>query len=316
MLYKSKSQRQNITPEKIAKLLNENYFKLIPAFYEMQSEFLRVRYKIYGGLETSNIIICFIKDALLAIFRQREQDLEYNISLKKFFENTQKIKLPAKKIISIVNNTGIPKETVRRKIKKLIQKDYINSISGKEYFLNITTKNKDNFLKIMEKDINSITNFVYIFNECLNLDLSKKLVENEIQKQFSFYFYHFLSCELNWIKLWQKRIKDIDLLFITMQALIPTLKATGSNIDSDQAVSATSISDISGIPRATCIRKLHKLVSLGILVREIKTKRYYINQTVSEKTKYINSAEHVITTAECFCEFLSTTIKALILTKA
>ena len=46
-------------------------------------------------------------------------------------------------------------------------------------------------------------------------------------------------------------------------------------------ISATSVSDITGIPRATCIRKLEKFVKMKILEKDNKTKRYSLifNQT-------------------------------------
>ena len=337
MLSKNKLEKPNITSEKITQLFGENYFKLISSFYEMQSDFFRARYKIHNNLEISIILISLIRDVHLSIFRQRENDLEYNISLDNFFENTQKIVLPSKKIISIVKSTGIPKETVRRKIKKLVNQNYIGVNSKNEYFWNFTSRRRDTFYKVMGNDINFITKFIGNFTESLDLDLSKKLIENELKKQFSFYFYHFLNCQLNWLKLWQQKIYDIDLLFIAMQAIIPTLQYTDKKINlkkigtenlytvigkttpnyknSNSTVNATSISDISGIPRATCIRKLDKLVSLGLLIREIKTKRYYVNQTASERTKHITQKEYVLTSVEIFSEFLSVIIRALVLAK-
>ena len=55
------------------------------------------------------------------------------------------------------------------------------------------------------------------------------MVEEEIESQFSFYFYHFLNCQVNWLRMWQNKIKDVDLIFITMQVLIPTLKYSDRN---------------------------------------------------------------------------------------
>ena len=46
-----------------------------------------------------------------------------------------------------------------------------------------------------------------------------------------------------------------------------------SEFNSD--ISATSISDITGIPRATCIRKLDKFVKMKVLQKNSKTKKSY-----------------------------------------
>ena len=163
-------------------------------------------------------------------------------------------------------------------------------------------------------------------------------IENEIKSQFSFYFFHFLNCQLTWFKMWQTKINDVDLIFIAMQALIPTLKYEDQDINvkelgvqnlytlvgktsqkyntSNSSISASSIAEISGIPRPTCIRKLDKLVQLGLLIREVKTKRYYVNQTASERTKHITQKEYVLSSVEIFSEFLSVIIRALVLAKA
>ena len=60
---------------------------------------------------------------------------------------------------------------------------------------------------------------------------------------------------------------------------------TGKNLKNipvnEANISATSVSDITGIPRATCIRKLDKFVKMKILEKDEKTKRYSLslNQT-------------------------------------
>ena len=135
--------------------------------------------------------------------------------------------------------------------------------------------------------------------------------------------------------MWQEKVKDIDLIFIAIQALIPTLKTkknnAGSNnfdniytiigkfdaknVSNNNTISATSISEISGIPRATCIRKLDKLVSLGMLVRETKSKRYHVNQNSSERSKHILKKENVYETVCIFSDFLSIVLSSLVKNK-
>ena len=45
--------------QNIEKVLTENFIKLMPTFYEMQSTFLSGIYKRYGDLEGGNIVIFF-----------------------------------------------------------------------------------------------------------------------------------------------------------------------------------------------------------------------------------------------------------------
>ena len=331
-------QNKKVSPIEISNLLDSYHPDLLKGFYEMQSEFLTVRYKFHKSLESSNIVICFIRDVHLAILRMRERNFDHDVSLNNFLTNLNSVKLPAQKIISIVNTTGIPKETVRRKIKLLIEKEVIyKSKISKEYYWNLNAKREEAFLKIMNHDINRISKFIYSILKFLNLEINIKAIENEIRAQFSFYFYHFLNCQLSWLKMWQTKIKDTDLIFIAMQALIPTLKYTNKDFTkkniglenfntiigqvdkknelSASSVSASSVSEVSGIPRATCMRKLEKLVKLGLLVREIKTKRYFVNQHTISRTKYITKKENIIFTVRSFSEFLSIVISALLRNK-
>ena len=137
-----KEEKANISSDKIINLLNYHFADLMKEFYEMQSSFLSTRYKLYKSLETSNIIICFVRSSHLAIIRQRETNLDYDVSLNNFFDNLNNIRNYegcSHKIVSIVKITGIPKETVRRKLKKLIQREFVRTTKNKQYYWIITS---------------------------------------------------------------------------------------------------------------------------------------------------------------------------------
>ena len=138
-----KTQNILIAPENITELLKKNYSSLMQSFYEMQSGFLSGVYKRYGSIETANIILCFAKNAHLEIIRQREKDLNIDVSLQNFWNNFYKIKKPYHKISTVVKLTGIPKETVRRKIKYLMNLDSVIGTNNREYSWNLTQKNRE-----------------------------------------------------------------------------------------------------------------------------------------------------------------------------
>ena len=319
-------------PEEISKLLKEHYFSLMVSFCETQSSFLTGIYKRYKSIETANIIICFTRNMHLSIIRQREKNLNHNVSLENFWHNLHSVQKTSEKIASIVQITAIPKETVRRKIKKLLDIGFlINEKNTKRYAWNPSSKHKDFYQKIINEEIKILSKFTYKLTCQLKLNLDIKLIEKEIKSQFSFYWYHFLSCELQWLKMWQSRLRDNDLLLIILQAVIPTLhyaekygkdvnlnktfKTIGEISDkynfSETAISAAAVSDVTGISRATCFRKLEKLVLLGFLFRETKTKRYYINQNVTDGAKNIITKENVSLTIEIFSKYLSIILNSL-----
>ena len=322
----------SVTPKEVSELMRKHYAKLMQSFYESQSFFLSSVYKRYNSIETANIVLCFARNVHLEIIRQREKDLNFDVSLDNFWKNFNQITKPTQKITSVVKITGIPKETVRRKIKGLLDTGFlIRDDKNKGYSWRLTPKDKDEFLKIINKETKNLSRFISSVVNSLKIKLDSTTIEKEIESQFSFYWYHYLSCQLDWLKWWQLKLKDNDLLLISLQATIPTLqninkKENKINLENvyehigkihtskcnSSSVSATSVSDITGIPRATCIRKLDKLVYLGFLIRESKTKRYSINQTCNERTKNIHNKENIAFTISTFSEYISIIINSLI----
>ncbi len=330
--------KNQIDPNLIKDLLFKHTSNLLGNFYEMQSSFLIGIYKRYKSIETAHIILYLAKNMHLEIIREREKNLDYNLSLEKFWDNFHQCKKPAVKMVSIVKMTGVPKETVRRKVSSLIKDKFIKVNDNKEYFWSLSPTDKDGYYKIIEDEILSLSKFISKFTKYVYPNLSCDLIEKEIKLNYSFYWYHFLDSQIKWLKMWTDKIKDIDLVLISLQAIIPTLqninkysrssiddldnlyktigKTSINNSSKDFAISATSIAEISSIPRATCGRKLEKLVKLGLLIRETKTKRYFVNQTSDDRTKHILTKENVNFSVENFTNYMTIVINAMLRNKA
>ena len=119
----------------IEKVLRDNFSRLMPTFYEMESSFLSGVYKRYGDLEGGNIVIYFARDLHLEILRKRENDLSFDLSLDMFWQNHKNIRQGKKKIIIVSKETGLPKETARRKIISLIKKKTFKKGRKEQTFL-------------------------------------------------------------------------------------------------------------------------------------------------------------------------------------
>jgi len=282
---------KKVEKKNIQKNLTENFIKLMPTFYEMESSFLSGVYKRYGDLEGGNIVIFFARDCHLEILRKREKDLEFDLSLEEFWNNHKNLEQTKKKIIVVSRETGLPKETTRRKIITLIKKKHIKKSEKNKLFWEPASELKETYIKIINEEIYSLSKFIFEQSKFLYLNLPITKIEKEIRSNYSFYWYHYLNVQLEYIKFWHGKLKDLEMLLIGLQVVIQTLnelkknstentnlmaqnKNTKNITYKNANISATSISDITGIPRATCIRKLEKFVKMKVLEKDEKTKRY------------------------------------------
>lgn len=325
-------ENYNLTSLDISELIETHYSTLMQAFYQSQSGFLCSIYKRYQSIESANIILCFSRNVHLEIIRQREKDLNFDVSIDNFWKNFSLVQKPEEKIMSIVKITGIPKETVRRKIKNLMDKGFLSrGANNKGYYWSLSQKEKDAYFKTVDIETKNLTLFISKIVNILNIKIDPKKIEQEIRSQFSFYWYHYLSCQLEWLKWWQLKLKDNDLLLIALQATIPTLQffdGSTKKIDLENvfkimgkvkknqekknySISATSIAQITGITRTTTIRKLDKLVNLGFLIRETSNKRYSVNQSTDARTKNILSKENVAFSVQTFSEYIAIILNSL-----
>ncbi len=318
----------------IEKILLDNFIDLMPSFYEMESSFLSDIYRRYGDLERGNIIIFFAKDLHLEILRKREIDLNFNLSLDKFWNNHKNIIQKKKKIITVAKNTGLPRETTRRKILSLIKTRHIKKTEKNTLFWEPDSKSKDSYIKIIEEEINSLSKFIFQQLKFFSLNIPISKIEKEIKNNYSFYWYHYLNTQLQYIKIWQMQFKDLEMLLIGLQTLIQSIRDLKTldglqNIDSfllikttksaasfktnNAGISATSISEVTGIPRANCIRKLEKYIKMKIIEKNSVTKRYslipaQIKSTSSSANPILDGIKHTI---NIFSEFSSILIKSL-----
>ena len=147
------------------------------------------------------------------------------------------------------------------------------------------------YIKIIVEQINSLSKFILEQVRLLEINVPITKIEKEIRKNYSFYWYHYLTVQLQYIRFWQEKLNDLEMLLIGLQTTIQTVHHLNKkmengylvnlklqkNIDFKEAnISATSVSEVTGIPRATCIRKLDKFVKMKVLEKDLGSKRYFL----------------------------------------
>ena len=216
--------------------------------------------------------------------------LNFDISFEKFWKNHHNINPKHHSIIKVADNTLLPKETARRKILELIKQKVLDKKNRNIGWLP-NEQYKQSYNLVLHKEINELCKLINFITQKINLPISNEEIEKELKEKFSFYWFHYLGAQLEYLRLWTKQLKDIELALIFLQlAYLFTSKAKEKNLSHKNifenpsllkefisaSISATSIAEVTGIPRATCVRKLELLVKLKIISQDKISKRYYI----------------------------------------
>ena len=316
----------SISAEEIKDKILKNYFGYLKLFTPVQSNFLSDIYKRYQCLDRGNIVLYFAKKTHQAILRKKEFDLDYDLSFEKFWDNHTEIFLENSTIIDIARNTSLPKETARRKLAELI-KQKVFFKTKKNIIWKPTDEYKKSYNEIINNEIRQLAKLTKYITDKVNLNFSIDEIQIEYKKKFSFYWFHYLNLQLNWMKVWKVKMYDLEVVMIYMQIATylssrveevvtheevfskPTIINRPMEKNLNISLSATSLSDITSIPRATCIRKLNQKKKKKILTQDGKSKRYYINSESLNKKAV--SKELVENMQGLFSEFFLIAIKAL-----
>jgi len=281
---------QLLLRKKIENVILENYIEYQYLFIEIQSKFLSGLYSRYESVENGNLVLYFAKQTHQDVLRQKDYDLNFNISYEKFWENHSKIYPKKISIQKIAEDTLIPKETTRRKILQLIRQKVLNKKDTNIGWLpNERYKNDYNLL--INEEINDMCKLIIFICKKKNLYISKEELTREIKENFSFYWFHYLGAQLEYLKIWNKKFNDPELILIFLQVVhlfatrLKDKNLTHINLFDNPSllkefinvsISATSVSEVTKIPRATCVRKLELLEKMKMISKDKISKRYYI----------------------------------------
>ena len=268
----------------------KNYIEYQYLFVEFQSNFLTGLHSRYQSVENGNLVLYFAKQTHQEILRQKDYDLEFNISHEKFWENHGVINPRKISLTQIAESTLLPKETTRRKVLQLTKQKVLNKKNKNIGWLP-NEQYKKSYNLVVEKEIQDVAKLINFVCNKLNHPISNETIIKELKEKFSFYWFHYLRTQLEYLRLWNEQLNDLELglIFLQVENLFVS-KAKRRNIfhkDTYQdpslfkefvnaSISATSISEVTKIPRATCVRKLDTLVGLKIVSQDKTLKRYYI----------------------------------------
>jgi len=315
--------QSSLIPKIIEDKILENYAEYSNLFIAFQSELLAGLYRRYQSIENGHLVLYFAKKVHQGILRQKDFDLNFDISFEKFWKNHNEITIERTSIIGIAEATSLPKETARRKILQLIKQKVLNKKNKNIGWLP-NEQYKQSYNLFIYKEIEQMTKLIKFVCDKIDLNYSSEEIIKEIKDKFSFFWFHYLGVELEYLKIWNGQLKDLELLFIGLQLTsLLSLRAKEKKIsyksihedphvikDFDSIdISATSVSEVTGISRATCVRKLQQLVKLKMITQDKISKRFYITpEAVLNNLAPKQATERVV---KIFSEYFFIFIRAL-----
>ena len=78
---------------------------------------------------------------------------------------------------------------------------------------------KQSYNLLIDTEIEEVCKLISFVCKKIDFSISKEEVKKEIKKKFSFYWFHFLNVQLEFLRLWSKQFKDLELILILLQVL-------------------------------------------------------------------------------------------------
>ena len=286
-----------IDEDKIFKIINKSFSKIAPSYYQLITSWLIRSYNVFQDIDKFVILIYFINKDLI-FFRKNGLVINYDT-----FYNDKSIEIPKINISDISNDLKIPKESVRRKLQELEKKGIIKK-TGKKIFVDrsaFTTAKAEQTLKELSILISKF-NEILVEEKVTNIIFNTNEISESIKTNFSFCWYQFYKFLFIYTTRWRNNVTDLETLAIGFVVLLNTIDNKSFRVkdlnrkkyfklsqgSDDIGVNAMSLSDITGIPRPTVVRKLKYLIKNNFLnINEKKLITLNITGATLKKTNVL-----------------------------
>ena len=284
-----------INEKDIHVITKKKFSKIAPYWYKLISNWLNNAYNHYNDIDKFLIAIYLINKNLI-FFRKNGLIIDYETFCKDKILEIEKIN-----ISDISKDLQIPKESVRRKILELEKENIIKKTGKKILFI------RSNFYITQSSDtLKDVTNLLKEFSKLLKKEKTREKIfetneiSNSIKKNFSFCWYLFYKLLFILTNRLRSEFKDLETCCIGFVVVISAshnknfrlkelnLKSYAKLImGSDEiGVNAMSISEITGIPRPTVVRKLKYLIKNKFLsINEKKLISLNIKENSAKRTE-------------------------------
>jgi len=257
----------------VREVIEKNFVSIIPVWAPLQLAWVNNVYRTFHDYEKFMIIM----HLLLQTFEAYSKNF-VKLNYDDYFDQNE-VEIKSINVMEISKSLNIPKETARRKINELEEMGAIKRINKKIII------DRDTWPNIKPQDtIKRMTRFLSTLSKlCVNEGLIQEPISSEsltktCKEYFSFVWQLYYEMQMPMLLGFKKVFGDLESFHVNGVCVINEALNSKKNDNSemsnefylekyffadnkdDVGVNAMSISDITGIPRATVIRKLNKLI--------------------------------------------------------
>ena len=277
---------KQINSADILKVIEKNYSSIITVWAPMQIAWVNGAYQTFHDYEKFMIIMHLLMNTFDA-YSKNFVKLNY----EEYFDQNE-VEIKSINVMEISKSLNIPKETARRKINELEKLGTIKKIKKRFIIDRDTWPNikPEETMKRMTRFLSTLSKICFTAGLIPEPISSEKLTE-VCKKYFSYIWKLYFEMQLPFLLNYKKLYGDLETFHVNgiviSNQVLNSKKKDNSEMSkefylekyffADQknelGINAMSISDITGIPRATVIRKLKKLVKDKYL--QIDEKKHY-----------------------------------------
>ena len=293
-----KSTQKGFDKSTVHEVLQKNIISHWDTWGKLQSIWTNRAYKTFKDFDKYLVLIYLVRNT----WQQSADKFEY-YSYEEFYAK-DKIIIGKINLIKISTELNIPKETVRRKVNEL-QKEEVLFREGKKIILS----RKAAFYQKPQASLEALSIFLEKKSKALQGEewfgesVNKNDIILYIEKYFTIVWLRFLKLQIPFLLGHRANFRDLETWMIwgnvavnhqknlaniheqsltteTTESEVNTMNYYGKISDAKilRGVNASSISDITSIPRATVIRKLKWLVKQDVLKKN-KNLEYFMSNS-------------------------------------
>ena len=276
---------KQVTSKEIFDLLELKYSEIAPVWMPLQLQWMNEAYRTFNDYEKFMIVM-----HLLAKTFEFYANNFVKLNYEEYFNQNQ-VEIKKINVMEIANSLNIPKETARRKVVELEELGTIKRLKKKiiidrETWPNI--KPKDTMTRV-SRFLSTLSKILYD-EKLIEKTFSSEDIINVAKENFSYVWKLYYDMQIPMLLNFKEILGDIESFHIHGICLVNQALNSKTNDNSQMSkeyylekyffstdtvgINAMSISEITGIPRATVIRKLKKLVKKKFL--KIDDKKHYL----------------------------------------